>query len=77
MKETTRRITGQEGGFLNFLKPLISVGSPLMKNVLTPLANSFLVPLALTAAASETEQPFKRKVLDWDILRTLVCVRQH
>ena len=32
----------------------MSVGLPLMKNVLTPLAKSILVPLGLTAAASAT-----------------------
>ena len=45
LKGTTRKITSQEGGFLNFLKPLVLVGSPLMKNVLTPLAKSVFIPL--------------------------------
>ena len=37
-----------------------------MKNVLTPLAKSILVPLGLTAAASAQQQMqlFKRKFLD-------------
>ena len=38
LKGTTKKITGREGGFLNFLKPLITTGLPLMKNVHTPLA---------------------------------------
>ena len=38
LKGTTKKITGHEGGFLNFLKPLITTGLPLMKNVHTPLA---------------------------------------
>ena len=45
LKGTTRTITSQEGGFLNFLKPLMFVGLPLMKNALTPLAKNVLVPL--------------------------------
>ena len=45
LKGTTRKITRQEGGFLNFLKPLVLVGSPLIKNVLTPLAKSVFIPL--------------------------------
>ena len=45
LKRTTRKITSQEGGFLNFLKPLVLVGSPLIKNVLTPLAKSVFIPL--------------------------------
>ena len=36
LKGTTRKITTQEGGFLNFLKRFMSVGLSLMKNVLTP-----------------------------------------
>ena len=35
---TTRKVTRQEGGFLNFLRPLMTVGLPFMKSVLTPLA---------------------------------------
>ena len=31
LKGTNRKITSQEGGFLNFLKPLMPVGLPLMK----------------------------------------------
>ena len=42
----------QPGGFLGrFLGPLLKTGLPLMKNVLQPLAKSFLIPLGLTAAA--------------------------
>ena len=31
LKGTTRKITIQEGGFPNFLKPLMTAGLPLMK----------------------------------------------
>ena len=55
LKRTTREIISLEEGFLSFLKPLISVGLPLMKNVLTPLAKSILVPFGLTAAASAAD----------------------
>ena len=44
LKETTRSITSQEGGFLSFLRPLMTADSPLMKRVLTPLAKSVLLP---------------------------------
>ena len=47
LKGTTRKITSQEGGFLNFLTPLITAGLTLMKSALTPLAKSVLVPLGL------------------------------
>ena len=39
------------GEFLGrLLGPLIKVGLPLLKNVLTPLAKSVLIPLRVTAA---------------------------
>ena len=38
LKGTTRKTASQ--GFLNFLRPLMAAGLPLMKNVLTPLAKS-------------------------------------
>ena len=37
-KGTTRRINSQEGRFLNFLRPLMTTGLPLIKSVLTPVA---------------------------------------
>ena len=40
LKGITRKISSQEGGFLNFLRPLMTAGLPLMKTVLTPLAKS-------------------------------------
>ena len=36
LKGTTRKISSQEGGFLNFLRPLMTAGLPLMKNRVTP-----------------------------------------
>ena len=49
LKGTTKKIAGQERGFLNFLRPLMAAGLPLIKNVLTPLAKSTLLRFALTA----------------------------
>ena len=41
----------KSSGFLDrILRPLMKVGLPLMKNVLTSLAKTVLVPLRLTAA---------------------------
>ena len=48
LEGTTRKIAGQEGGFLNFIRPLMTAGLPLMKSVLTPLAKNALVPLGLS-----------------------------
>ena len=49
---TTKKITSQEGVLLNFLKLLMTAGLSLIKNVLTSLAKSILIPLGLIAAAS-------------------------
>ena len=44
----------QSGGFLRKLPgPLLKTGLPLMKNVIKPLVKSVLIPLGLTAAASD------------------------
>ena len=40
----------------------MSVGLPLMKNVVIPLAKSILVLLRLTAAASETDAAIQKKI---------------
>ena len=49
LKENNRKITSQEGRFLNFFRPLITTGLPLMENFLAPLARRVLLPFALTA----------------------------
>ena len=44
----------QSGGFLGkLLGPLLKTGLPLIKNVITPLTKSILIPLGLTAAAAD------------------------
>ena len=44
----------QSGGFLGkLLGPLLKTGLPLIKNVITPLAKSVLIPVALIAAAAD------------------------
>ena len=59
MKGTPGKINGQEGAFLNFLRPLMSAGLQLMERVLTPLV---LVPLGLIAAASATYAVIQKKI---------------
>ena len=46
LKGTATQITSQKGGFLN-LRPLVTTGLPLMKNVLAPLGTSVLMSLGL------------------------------
>ena len=43
-KRTIRKITSQKWGFLNFLRPFMTAGLPLMKSVITPFAKSILFP---------------------------------
>ena len=52
----------QSGGFLGkLLGPLLKTGLPLIKNVITPLAKSVLIPLGLTAAASAADAGIYKK----------------
>ena len=62
MKGTTRKVTSQVGGFLNFFRPLKTAALPLMKSLLTQLARSILIPLRLTAAASATAAAIEKKI---------------
>ena len=61
LKGTTRKITCEKGRFLNFLRPLISLGLPLMKNVLRSLAKSVLVPLRLPAVAAALDAAIQNR----------------
>ena len=47
LKGSTRKITSQKGGFLNFIRPLMTAGLLLIKSVLTPSAKVVLIPLGL------------------------------
>ena len=60
LKGTTTKITSQEGGFLKFLRPLMTAGLPLMKSVLMPLAKSILLPFGLSAAMSATDAAIQK-----------------
>ena len=54
----------QSGGFLGkLLGPLLKSGLPLIKNVIKPLAESALIPLELTAAASAADAGIHKKNL--------------
>ena len=52
----------QSGGFVGrLLGPLLKTGLPLIKNVIKPLAKSFLIPLGLTAALSAADAGIHKK----------------
>ena len=52
----------QSGGFLGkLIGPSVKTGLPPIKNVITPLAKSVLIPLGLTAAASAADAGIHKK----------------
>ena len=54
----------QSRGFLSrLLGPLLKTGLPLIKNVIKALAESVLIPLGLTAAASAADTGIHKKLL--------------
>ena len=62
LKRTTRKITSQEGRFLNLLRPFMTAGLPLIKSVLIPLAKSVLLPLGFSAGMSEVDAAVQMKI---------------
>ena len=64
LKGLTTKVTSQEGEFLNFLRPLITAGLQLMKNVLTPLAKSVLILLRLSAKMSAADAAIQNKTFE-------------
>ena len=67
LKGTTRKITSREGRFLNFLRPLMTAGLPLMESVLTPLAKSVLLPLGLSAGMSAADAGMPKTFMDQEL----------
>ena len=54
----------QSGEFLGkLLSPLLKTGLPLIKNVITSLAKSVLIPLGLIAPASPADAGIHKKIL--------------
>ena len=63
----------QSGGFLGrLLGPLQKSGLPLVKIVIKPLAKSVLIPLGLTAAASEVDAEIHKTILGSGNMTTLI-----
>ena len=59
----------QSGGFLGkLLGPLLKAGLPLIKNIITPLAKSVLIPLGLTQQHQQSMQEYIRKYYYQEIL---------
>ena len=62
LKGNARKNIRQKGKFINFLRPLMATGLPLIKNVHTSLAKSVLVPLGATTAASAADAAIQKEV---------------
>ena len=62
LKGTIKKVISQERGFLNFFRPLMTAGLPLMKNVLTPFPKSILIPLRLSAGISAADVAIQKKI---------------
>ena len=60
LKGTTRKITSQAGGFLNFLRSLITAGLLLMNSVLTPLSKNVVLPFGLSAGMSAADATIQK-----------------
>ena len=64
LKETTRESTSQQGGFLSFLRPLMTAGWPLIKNALTPVAKKNLLSFGLLAGMSAADAAIHKKTIN-------------
>ena len=63
----------QSGGFLGkLLGPILKTGLSVIKNVITPLAKSVLIPLELTVAASAADAGIHKKILGSGNTTTLI-----
>ena len=61
-KGTTAKITSQKEGFMNFVRPFLTAGLPLMKSALTPLAKSVLIPFGLSGGTSAADAAIQKKI---------------
>ena len=76
LKGTTKKITSQEGGFFNFLRPLMTAALSLIKSVLTPLAKSVLLPLGLSARMSAADAAIQKKICGSDTTALIISTEE-
>ena len=60
LKGATTKFISEGGGFLNFLRPLMTDGLQLKKSVLIPLAKNVLLPLGSSAGMSAADAATQR-----------------
>ena len=68
------RITSRKGEFLNFLRPLMTAGLPLMKILITPSAKSVLVPLGLSTEMLAAVAAIKKNIYGQVVLQMLATL---
>ena len=61
-KGSTTKVTSQKGGYVNFLRPLMTAGLPLNKSVLTRLAKSVVILLELSGEMSAAGAAIQKKL---------------
>ena len=76
LKGTTRKITSQEEGFLNFLRPLMTGGSPSIKNVLTALAKNELLPFGLSAGTSAGDAAIQKNIYGSGVITKIISIEE-
>ena len=63
LKIATEKISSQEGGFLgNFLAPLMKVGLPLMKYVLTPLDKKYFEAIRINSSSVSNRRNYSKNI---------------
>ena len=72
LKETTRKTTSQERGFLSFHRTLMTAYLPLMKTVLIQLAKNVLLPFGLSAGMSATDAVIQKKIYGLEITAIII-----
>ena len=72
LKGTSRKITSQKRGFLNFLRVLMTAGLPLTKSLFENLAKSVLLPLGLSAAMSAADAAIQNKICGSDTTALII-----
>ena len=61
-KWTTTKITSPKRGFLNFLRSLMTAGSPWKVYLPTPLAKNVLLPIGLSAGMSAADAAIQKEI---------------
>ena len=68
---------GQSGRFLSrLLGPLLKTGLPLIGNIFKSLAESVLLPIGSTAAASATNAATRRKMFRSGTTTLIICKKE-